>query len=147
MTKLSWLIRLKMMLKNLSTDWSSERLAMRDLKKERMLFTHLDLHFYRSSLYFTLAWQSNLSSIFNVITDYLPFVNWTYRKPAKLTLKFQAFEVENIFRKLKFNSWNGPRSKLLKSKQIFSQKVNKCLQIDYDHRLTPFCQSDIQGPR
>ncbi len=58
------------------------------------------------------------------------------------------------FRKLKLKlklKFQIPKSIALifnrKSKQIFSQKVNKCLQIDYDHRLTPFCQSEPQGPR
>jgi hypothetical protein len=52
-----------------STDWSSKRLTMCDLKKRKNVIHSSWSN--RSSLYFFIG----LANIFNVITDYLPFVN------------------------------------------------------------------------
>ncbi len=60
-----------------STNWSSN-LTMRS--KETGIISHSSID-WSSLSYFTLAWQSNaifyqlICWIFNVITDYLPFVN------------------------------------------------------------------------
>jgi hypothetical protein len=61
---------------------SDSRLTIRS--KERKIITHPIVIFYhRSSLYIGIGnWL--YSNIFNVITDSLPFVNYTYRKPANL---------------------------------------------------------------
>jgi hypothetical protein len=65
-----------------------------------------------------------------------------------LTLKFPVMNAKKYFIKLKFLNSEIDRVNFFKSKQKFSQKVNKylCPQIDYDHRLTPFSQSEPQGP-
>ena len=72
------------------------------------------------------------------------------QEAGKLTLKFldlQRPKIKIFSRKLNFKIPKIDRVDLLNKYFFLKSKQTFMYTIDYDHRLTPFCQLDVQGPR
>ncbi len=86
-----------------------------------------------------------------MITDYLLSIRPTGGRQIDFKVFQATWMPRKYFKVLNSEIYRSRQFFFLteKSKQIFSQKINKhlCLLIDYDHKLTLISQSEPQGPR